>query len=195
MEPHERLKMLFLGDMRSRNVDTHLSRQSEAERAQPPKPPAPPITEQGVSESIPEFDFDPAAPVRIPINNQFHLSYIRTHVIGIRDEDDNYLTEFDQDSSSASCTPELSPQPSKLSNGRRLDDLLKHVPDKRGNTLIPDVPNPTSFTPAVTMARYAIKYCSGDMSKTVSRRFYNGGKFWKRTWDLYVKLNTRDSAR
>lgn len=192
MDPTERLKMLYLGDMQSKDIDTRLNPQAETKRGRPGNTPAPSIqAEQGVSGSVPEFDFDPVTPVSIPVNHQFHLSYIRTRVIGVEvegDRYDRYLTEFDQDGSPTSCTLELSPKSNTPSDECRPDVSCEDVSGQFSDNGPPAVPKPTSFTPAVTMARFAINYCYGDLSKMVSERFYNGGEFWNRNWDLYVEL-------
>lgn len=188
IDPNERLKVLYLGDMQSKDMDTRLNPQAKPKETRGNSP-APSIqAEQGVSGSVPDFDFDPVTPVSLPVNHQFRLSYIRTRVVGIKVEGDKYLTELDQDASSTSCSPELSPKSNTPSDERRPDDVAGHV---WGN-FHPPGPTPTSFTPAVAMSRFAFNYCSGDLTKMVSVQFYDGGKFWSRIWDLYVRLYSCD---
>lgn len=184
MDPQERLDLLYLSDQQSMKLDARLSRRVDAAQAQSQKAPVPAINDPGVSGTIPEFDFDPSRPVRVPRVPRENLSYIRTHVIGILHEDDSYLTELDQDPSSAGSTPAMSPNPQHPSDESNPGISLQDVPVQSSMIFHPEIPNPTSFTSAVTMARYAVKYCSGELAKIVSERFYDGGKFWNRTWDL-----------
>ncbi|CAG8233619.1 unnamed protein product [Penicillium salamii] len=187
VDARDRLKHIFQGDPHAMELDAGLNRRTQAENVRPKRFTAPAIHKPGVSDSCPEFDFDPVSPVEVPSNTLCNFSYIRSHVIGTQVADDSYLTELDQDPSSASCTPDQSPNVKESSDKSDSDDDLEDEDTLTmpSGTQDPEISNPTSFTSAVTMARYAVKYCSGKLAKTVSTRFYNGGKFWKRTWDLY----------
>jgi hypothetical protein len=181
MDPKERLRLLLQGDMQSKLVNTRLNPGPKETRR---KDSAPSIqADQGVSANVPDrFEFDPVTPVSIPVNHQFSLSYIRTRVFGSKIEGDFYLTELDQDASSSSCSPVLKPKSNLSTDERCPDDVAGHVSDD----VEPPCPPPTSFTPAVTMARFAFIYRPGHSFKKVAEQFYDGGKFWNRTWDLYV---------
>ncbi|KAJ5338290.1 hypothetical protein N7452_005018 [Penicillium brevicompactum] len=185
MDPKERLKLLYLTDVQSMNLDARLSRRVDDEQVRSQNAPVPAINNPGVSGNIPEFDFDPSRPLRMPDFPHTSLSYIRTRVIGILHEDDSYLTELDQDVDSTASSPAMNPNQQGPSDECNSDMSLLDVPGSSSIIFYPEIPNPTSFTSAVTMARYAIKYCSGEQAKIVSERFYDGDKFWNRTWDLY----------
>lgn len=51
-------------------------------------------------------------------------------------------------------------------------------------------PGPTSsmlsgtFCPAIALSRFPYKFIHDNMSQTVASEFFDGGKFWERTWDL-----------
>lgn len=184
MDPKERLKLLYLTDVQSMNLDARLSRRVDDEQVGSQNAPVPAINNPGVSGNIPEFDFDPSHPLRMPDFPHTSLSYIRTRVIGILHEDDSYLTELDQDVNSTASSPAMNPNQQGPSDECNSDMSLLDVPGSSSIIFYPEIPNPTSFTSAVTMARYAIKYCSGEQAKIVSERFYDGDKFWNRTWDL-----------
>ncbi|KAE8373168.1 hypothetical protein BDV26DRAFT_285355 [Aspergillus bertholletiae] len=52
-----------------------------------------------------------------------------------------------------------------------------------------DVPYDGTFSPLVTISRYAYKYVKGPLSQELATQFFDGGKFWSRCWDLYyIKL-------
>ncbi|OGM41025.1 hypothetical protein ABOM_010301 [Aspergillus bombycis] len=52
-----------------------------------------------------------------------------------------------------------------------------------------DVPHDGTFSPLVTISRYAYKYVKGPLSQQLASEFFDGGKFWNRCWDLYyIKL-------
>ncbi|KNG87707.1 hypothetical protein ANOM_003919 [Aspergillus nomiae NRRL 13137] len=52
-----------------------------------------------------------------------------------------------------------------------------------------DVPHDGTFSPLVTISRYAYKYIKGPLSQKLASEFFDGGKFWNRCWDLYyIKL-------
>ena len=47
-----------------------------------------------------------------------------------------------------------------------------------------DVPHDGTFSPLVTISRYAYKYIKGPLSQKLASEFFDGGKFWNRCWDL-----------
>ncbi|CAG7959884.1 unnamed protein product [Penicillium olsonii] len=176
MDPRARLAILYEDDMQAMELDTRLRRDTKWDSTLAQAP--------GVSSFGPDLEpgFDLYTPVMVPPSDSFDLSYIRTFVVGMPVEDDRYLTELDQDTGSTSgCDSNLEME--ELSQPQPDDSVdLSHMSAAKDP---PDVSDPASFTPAVAMARYAVKYCSGDLSKIVSARFFNGGQFWNRTWDLY----------
>ncbi|KAE8361828.1 hypothetical protein BDV27DRAFT_166627 [Aspergillus caelatus] len=52
-----------------------------------------------------------------------------------------------------------------------------------------NVPHDGTFSPLVTISRYAYKNVKGPLSQKLASEFFDGGKFWNRCWDLYyIKL-------
>lgn len=47
-----------------------------------------------------------------------------------------------------------------------------------------DVPHDGTFSPLVTISRYAYKYVKCPLSQKLASEFFDGGKFWNRCWDL-----------
>lgn len=41
-----------------------------------------------------------------------------------------------------------------------------------------------SFCPALAVSRFPYKFMQDDLSQDVASEFFDGGKFWKRPWDL-----------
>lgn len=67
------------------------------------------------------------------------------------------------------------------------------IPQKKPNTTphkarkIPEYQLRNAFCPAKALAKFPYKYIfpKGDeLSKTVARQFFDGGKVWNRIWDL-----------
>ncbi|KAB8232751.1 hypothetical protein ETB97_004320 [Aspergillus alliaceus] len=61
------------------------------------------------------------------------------------------------------------------------------------NTPLPSVESHRShdgsFSPLLTISRYAYKFVKGELSQRLANQFFDGGKFWNRCWDLhYIKL-------
>ncbi|RAL01736.1 QDE-2-interacting protein [Aspergillus ibericus CBS 121593] len=50
---------------------------------------------------------------------------------------------------------------------------------------LPIRPSNGQFSPLLAIARYPYKNIKGDLSKQVSNRFFDAGKFWNRPWDIY----------
>lgn len=46
------------------------------------------------------------------------------------------------------------------------------------------------FCPVVTISRYPYKYIHGGDADLIAKRFFDRGKFWERTWDLFVSLKS-----
>ncbi|KAJ9668170.1 hypothetical protein H2201_001599 [Coniosporium apollinis] len=42
-----------------------------------------------------------------------------------------------------------------------------------------------TFCPILPVSKYCYKFIGKKHSETVAEKFFNGGKFWQRTWDLY----------
>lgn len=42
------------------------------------------------------------------------------------------------------------------------------------------------FCPAVAISRFPWKFLKGDVAERVGKSFFDGGKFWGRSWKLYV---------
>lgn len=60
--------------------------------------------------------------------------------------------------------------------------------DIEGNTTpIPVVPiqDDKTFCPLMAVSRFPYRHIKGELSQTVARKFFDGGKFWERTWDMY----------
>ncbi|GFF47244.1 hypothetical protein IFM58399_08000 [Aspergillus lentulus] len=49
----------------------------------------------------------------------------------------------------------------------------------------PPTPIDGFFCPLMAMSRYPYKFVRKELSQTVASRFFDGGKFWQRVWDLY----------
>ncbi|GIJ87804.1 hypothetical protein Asppvi_006717 [Aspergillus pseudoviridinutans] len=49
----------------------------------------------------------------------------------------------------------------------------------------PSTPLDGFFCPLMAMSRYPYKFVSKELSQMVASRFFDGGKFWQRVWDLY----------
>ncbi|GIK01620.1 hypothetical protein Aspvir_005658 [Aspergillus viridinutans] len=49
----------------------------------------------------------------------------------------------------------------------------------------PSTPLDGFFCPLMAMSRYPYKFVRKELSQTVASRFFDGGKFWQRVWDLY----------
>ncbi|PYI10436.1 hypothetical protein BO78DRAFT_361077 [Aspergillus sclerotiicarbonarius CBS 121057] len=57
--------------------------------------------------------------------------------------------------------------------------------DKADLESLPIRPSNGQFSPLLAIARYPYRNIKGDLSKQVSGRFFDGGKFWNRSWDIY----------
>lgn len=202
MDVRERLKMLLEGDPGLKDLNTELNK---ARAARPAPAPAPAADEadpaesnkakQGVSGYALPVDFKPEDGMQYPAGGQFPLSYIRTYVVGQLPEPENkLLTQIKQDGRPRRRTPNMRLDLSGLSNYERGGG---EIPDKDSDEeLVTAIPVPKSFTSAVTMARFPFKYLHGENAKKVNERFYEGDKFWNRTWDLCVKskINERSTS-
>ncbi|KJK65073.1 exonuclease domain in DNA-polymerase alpha and epsilon chain ribonuclease T and other exonuclease [Aspergillus parasiticus SU-1] len=49
----------------------------------------------------------------------------------------------------------------------------------------PNVPHDGTFSPLVTISRYAYKYVKGPLSQKLASEFFDGGKFWNRSSTSY----------
>ncbi|OJJ51670.1 hypothetical protein ASPZODRAFT_447596 [Penicilliopsis zonata CBS 506.65] len=47
------------------------------------------------------------------------------------------------------------------------------------------LPVENAFSPLLAVSRFPYKYIRGDLSQAVAKKFFDGGKFWTRGWDLY----------
>ncbi|OQD72122.1 hypothetical protein PENPOL_c001G07747 [Penicillium polonicum] len=201
MDVRERLKMLLEGDPGLKDLNTELNK---ARAARPAPAPAPAADEadpaesnkakQGVSGYALPVDFKPEDGMQYPAGGQFPLSYIRTYVVGQLPEPENkLLTQIKQDGRPRRRTPNMRLDLSGLSNYERGGG---EIPDKDSDEeLVTAIPVPKSFTSAVTMARFPFKYLHGENAKKVNERFYEGDKFWNRTWDLYYLPVPRDISQ
>jgi hypothetical protein len=185
MDARERLRMLLEGDEGLKDLNTHLY-QAEAVQPAPGADGADPVAEpkakQGVSGYALPVDFKPEEGMEYPEGGQFPLSYIRTHVVGELSEAEDKLLTIKQDRRPQRRGPKMRLDLSGLPKYDRGD------PDTDSDEeLVTAIPVSNSFTPAVTMARYPFKYLHGDDAKRVNERFYEGDKFWNRTWHLFVK--------
>ncbi|CAG7956984.1 unnamed protein product [Penicillium nalgiovense] len=183
MDARERLKMLLEGDEGLKDLNTHLY-QAEAVQPAPGADGADAVAEpkakQGVSGYALPVDFKPEEGMEYP-EGEFPLSYIRTHVVGELSESEDKLLTLRQNRRPQRRTPKMHLDLSGLPKYDRGDG-----PDiDSDEELVTAIPVSKSFTPAVTMARYPFKYLHGDDAKRVNERFYEGDKFWNRTWDLY----------
>ncbi|KAJ5749135.1 uncharacterized protein N7511_010831 [Penicillium nucicola] len=174
MDPHDRFKLLFEGNMDANIASTVLNGQRGAE--------------EGVSENnlSPSFSRPHAA----PLVHHYPLSYIRTYVPGTgvqegyNQDGDNDLTSLPQELEVPFTFDDRSNEPtldaaSNSDLGPSEDSTILDFNQITGSTLL------SSFTPALALARFPYKHMSGSLANRVSKDFYEEGKFWKRTWDLY----------
>ncbi|KAL5357673.1 hypothetical protein BJX96DRAFT_182140 [Aspergillus floccosus] len=42
-----------------------------------------------------------------------------------------------------------------------------------------------NFCPLMAVSRFPYRHIKGELSQTVARNFFDGGKFWERVWDIY----------
>ncbi|KAJ5774015.1 hypothetical protein N7457_008911 [Penicillium paradoxum] len=185
MTPHERLMMLLEGDMGLMDLDTGLNRPSTAPPAQAEdeavRGSKSDEAKQGVSGNFSEFYRDPNNPMVMTERQNLPVSYVRSFVIGQSAEpENNRLTGFNQGDDDSSDSLDL-----------HLDELEHQGKDNGGvgpsmvGKQVTTISTLTRFTPAVAMARFPFKYVHGENSKRIDARFYQGNKFWNRTWDLY----------
>ncbi|OQE04143.1 hypothetical protein PENSOL_c001G07065 [Penicillium solitum] len=187
MDVRERLKMLLEGDPGLKDLNTELNK-ARAARPAPAADGADPAesnkAKQGVSGYAFPVDFKPEDGMEYPAGGQFPLSYIRTHVVGqLPEPEDKLLTQNKQDGRPHRRTPKMHLDLSGLSKDERGDGDISDMDSDE--ELVTAIPVPKSFTPAVTMARFPFRYLHGENAKKVNERFYEGDKFWNRTWDLY----------
>ncbi|KAJ5616195.1 hypothetical protein N7537_001309 [Penicillium hordei] len=186
MDVRERLRMLLEGDPGLKDLNTELN-QAQAARPAPAADGADPAesdkADQGVSDYALPVDFKPEDGMKYPAGGQFPLSYIRTHVVGqLPEPEDKLLTQIKQDGRHRH-TPKMRLDLSGLLKYERGDgDIFDTDSDEE---LVTAIPVSKSFTPAVAMARFPFRYLHGENAKKVNERFYEGDKFWNRTWDLY----------
>ncbi|KOS43787.1 hypothetical protein ACN38_g5286 [Penicillium nordicum] len=176
MDVRERLKMLLEGDPGLKDLNTELNkarvaRPAPAADGADPAPAESNKAKQGVSGYAFPVDFKPENGMQYPLSGQFPLSYIRTHVVGqLPESEDQPLTEIKQDGRPHRRTPEMHLDVSDTDSD---EELVTAIPVSK------------SFTPAVAMARFPFRYLHGDNAKKVNEQFYEGDKFWNRTWYLY----------
>lgn len=181
--------MLLEGDPGLKDLNTELNK-ARAARPAPAADGDDPAesnkAKQGVSGYAFPVDFKPEDGMEYPAGGQFPLSYIRTHVVGqLPEPEDKHLTQIKQDGRPHRRIPKMHLDLSGLSKyGRGDGDISDTGSDEE---LVTAIPVPKSFTPAVTMARFPFRYLYGENAKKVNERFYEGDKFWNRTWDLCVK--------
>jgi len=46
------------------------------------------------------------------------------------------------------------------------------------------------FCPVLAVSRYPYRHVGKELSEIVASSYFNAGKFWERTWDMYVSDNT-----
>ena len=56
--------------------------------------------------------------------------------------------------------------------------------DKADLETLPISPSNGQFSPLVAVSRYPYRNIKGDLSKQVSSRFFDAGKFWNRSWNM-----------
>ncbi|KAJ5960448.1 uncharacterized protein N7479_007598 [Penicillium vulpinum] len=185
MNARQRLDLLLQGDESLRYLNTHLS-DGAAVRPAREADGADPVAEtkkakQGVSGYALPVDFEPEHGMKYPPEPGFPLSYIRSYVVGeLFDSEDNHLTQ-NQDDRNPRRAPKIRVELSDVVKDERGGDFDMNS-DEEPVTAIQVT---SSFSPAVTMARFPFKYLHGDNCLRVNERFYEGDKFWNRTWDLY----------
>lgn len=189
MDVRERLKMLLEGDPGLKDLNTELNK-ARAARPAPAADGADPAesnkAKQGVSGYAFPVDFKPEDGMKYPTGRQFPLSYIRTHVVGqLPEPEDKLLTQNKQDGRPHRRTPKMHLDLSGLSKDERGDGDISDMDSDE--ELVTAIPVTKPFTPAGTMARFPFRYLHGENAKKVNERFYEGDKFWNRTWDLCVK--------
>jgi hypothetical protein len=117
---------------------------------------------------------DSIGPTTIHKNHKFTVSC--GHKVG-----DNHLTETKQVVDCSRNIPKLHLEGLRMLQDKYDDDARS---DMTSENRLTAVPTSSFFTPAITMARFFLKYVPGDAIEEVNAKFYAGGKFWNRTWDL-----------
>lgn len=79
-------------------------------------------------------------------------------------------------------------------SGSREQKSATHQPQSQSTTTIESNPASEevdicvsgSFCPLITVSRYPYRFVHGGLSQPVASAFFDGGKFWKRKWNMYV---------
>ncbi|GKZ18829.1 hypothetical protein AbraIFM66951_009533 [Aspergillus brasiliensis] len=65
-------------------------------------------------------------------------------------------------------------------------ELPAPVPEDGIDLQCEHIPSPNGqFSPLLAIAKYPYKHIKGSLSQDVSSRFFDAGKFWNRSWDIY----------
>lgn len=54
--------------------------------------------------------------------------------------------------------------------------------------LAADVELAAHFCPIMALSRYPYRHMKGELSQRAGSQFFDGGKFWSRHWDMYIRL-------
>lgn len=49
--------------------------------------------------------------------------------------------------------------------------------------------NDHEFCPLIAVSRFPYKYIRGGGADLIAKQFFDGGKFWNKTWDMYVAFH------
>ncbi|KAL9052680.1 MAG: hypothetical protein Q9162_005239 [Coniocarpon cinnabarinum] len=107
----------------------------------------------------------------------------------------NEISEDDSDSETMHRPPQRkrapkkntkihhAPPPSTAAPFRAKPHLLHFNPnhDRLGEL----APVHQAFCPIMAVSKYPYKFVASDISESIADRFFNAGKFWDRTWDIY----------
>jgi hypothetical protein len=174
MNPHDRFTLLFKEEMDAPDPIPDLNK----------------VRDRGEGVTVSGRAHSPHTSLyALPIVRYYPLSYIRTYVpgTGVLEEHDEVMD--------GDLTPLHQARLIGMSDDATLNVTSKpeSAPSEDSATIVPyrstvssDAKVPLSFTPALALAHFPYKHLRGDLAKRISQEFYEGGKFWQRTWDLYV---------
>lgn len=79
----------------------------------------------------------------------------------------------------------------KKSNGKGQKDTREEIiPETSWSAVASGIETggalPPFFCPAIAISRFPYKYVPRELSDPIAKRFFDGGKFWNGSWELYV---------
>lgn len=76
------------------------------------------------------------------------------------------------------------------SGGRRKDTWEENAPEASWSAVASGIETggvlSPFFCPAIAISRFPYKYVSRELSDPIAKGFFDGGKFWNMSWELYV---------